>query len=227
MVPIFNLTYKVVKRCKPSRLNFKLSHILLILITLFFAGSACFGQGHIHLPEVHEEPRHQVVWENDQFRFLNVYILPGDSSLMHIHTTPIAYVAAKTSCVYIEYTGKAPKEITLPDGWTGYDFYRTDSPFIHRIAPCRGDTLHVYAIQMKNDPPESADKKDFEFGFQTRIVSKGDTNLKASKMPVVFKSGSATHTEKILAPGVYILPSELKNLEITGESEFWEILTNR
>lgn len=51
---------------------------------------------------VHEEPRHRVVLETAGFRVLDIQIPPGDTTLFHRHSTPIAYVSIGVSPVNIQ-----------------------------------------------------------------------------------------------------------------------------
>ncbi len=221
MVPIFNLTHKLEKRCKRTRLKFTLSSILLVFTGLTLSFTHTFGQDIHHLPEVHNEPRHEVIWENEDFRFLKVYILPGDSSLMHAHSSPIAYVSVRESCVYIDYNDGNSKEVTLPYGWTGYDFYNSNSPFVHSIAPCNQDTLHVYALQAKNHSAYARQEKESAFGFAPILVSSDSVVSKRFDLPIIFKSGPIKLNNRAINSGEYILPSDFDKIQIDGESEFW------
>jgi quercetin dioxygenase-like cupin family protein len=42
---------------------------------------------------VHQEPRHRLVLERDRSRVLDVLIVPGDTTLYHIHAQPIFYIS--------------------------------------------------------------------------------------------------------------------------------------
>lgn len=40
---------------------------------------------------VHQEPRHRLVWQNEDLKLLDVQIQPGDTTLNHTHASPIMY----------------------------------------------------------------------------------------------------------------------------------------
>lgn len=46
---------------------------------------------------VHEEPRHKLMFEGGGLRVLDVQIAPGDTSLYHLHATPILYTSVSVS----------------------------------------------------------------------------------------------------------------------------------
>ena len=46
---------------------------------------------------VHAEPRHRLVYDSDQLKVLDVQIQPSDTTLLHVHSTPITYVTVGTS----------------------------------------------------------------------------------------------------------------------------------
>ncbi len=46
---------------------------------------------------VHEEPRHSLMFEGGGLRVLDVQIAPGDTSLYHLHATPILYTSVSVS----------------------------------------------------------------------------------------------------------------------------------
>ena len=61
-------------------------HQFIILSFILF-GNICTAQ----LP-VRMEPRHHKVFENDYVRVLDVNIVPGDTSLFHIHEIPSVFI---------------------------------------------------------------------------------------------------------------------------------------
>jgi hypothetical protein len=54
---------------------------------------------------VYREPRHRLVWEEGSVRVLDVQIAPGDTTLFHIHDTPILYVRVAVSPVAVQVLG--------------------------------------------------------------------------------------------------------------------------
>ena len=54
---------------------------------------------------VYREPRHRLVLDSVRFRIMDVLIKPGDTTLFHIHDTPIMYVDLSRSPVAIQVLG--------------------------------------------------------------------------------------------------------------------------
>ena len=121
----------------------------VLLLTCLFSGTAQV--------QVSKEPRHHNVFENSWVRVLDVHITPGDTSLMHKHSTPSVFIIlnnAKTgSQVMVE-----PAKLQLTDGNIWFEgFY--DKPRIHRIWNVDTVELHVIDMELPNkknkaiDPP--------------------------------------------------------------------------
>ncbi|HTE30494.1 MAG TPA: hypothetical protein VK666_09000, partial [Chryseolinea sp.] len=93
--------------------------------------------------QVSKEPMHHNVFENAWVRVLDVHIAPGDTSLIHKHSTPSVFlVLSKTrtgSQVITE-----PSEIHLHDGNIWFEgFY--DQPRIHRV--WNSDTTDFHVVE--------------------------------------------------------------------------------
>src|SRR5688500_2674766 len=59
---------------------------------------------------VHQEPRHQLVFERPGTKILNVQIPPGDTTLFHTHSHPI---------LYVNMSGSQTRSQTLGGAWSG------------------------------------------------------------------------------------------------------------
>ena len=70
------------------------SSTAVALATLFFTPRAVYAQRTV---PVHQEPRHRLLHEVGSLKVLDVQILPGDTTLFHVHATPITYVTIGTS----------------------------------------------------------------------------------------------------------------------------------
>lgn len=69
------------------------------IAALLFVGSAGFGDGDLcaqRVVVVYEEPRHRVVVDDGDVKLLDVQILPGDTTLLHTHDSPILYTFINT-----------------------------------------------------------------------------------------------------------------------------------
>jgi len=91
---------------------------LLALSTL-----ACASPLHAQrVVPVHEEPRHKLMFEGGGLRVLDLQIAPGDTSLYHLHATPILYTSVSVSCTIEQLVGGdwpppgTPRPFTTPIG---------------------------------------------------------------------------------------------------------------
>jgi hypothetical protein len=121
-------------------------HIFTFLIILFILFGNC---SHAQLP-VRMEPRHHKVFENDYVRVLDVHIVPGDTTLFHIHETPSVFIIltnAKTGSEILSKGVATAAELNPANLW--FDgFY--SGPRIHRI--WNKDTIeyHVMDVELLN-----------------------------------------------------------------------------
>lgn len=78
------------RSCHPNR-----SVVRFSWLTLFFvAALTSLGGKVLHAQRVvmvYEEPRHRVVHQDGDLKLLDVQILPGDTTMMHTHDSPILY----------------------------------------------------------------------------------------------------------------------------------------
>lgn len=56
---------------------------------------------------VREEPFHQNILENKYIRLLDVWIKPGDTSLLHIHATPSLFLHFTSTLVCVQINENA------------------------------------------------------------------------------------------------------------------------
>ena len=119
-------------------------------LTLFLLAGTLFCQAQI---QVSKEPMHHNVFENDRVRILDVHIPPGDTSLIHKHSTPSVFLVltnTKTgSQVIVE-----PAKIRLTEGNIWFEgFY--DKPRIHRVWNSDTTEFHVIDMELLHDKPDS------------------------------------------------------------------------
>ena len=105
--------------------------------------------------QVSKEPMHHNVFENDRVRVLDVHIPPGDTSLMHKHSTPSVFIVltnTKTgSQVIVE-----PEKLRLTEGNIWFEsFY--DKPRIHRVWNSDTTEFHVIDMELLNKNPQPID----------------------------------------------------------------------
>ena len=96
---------------------------------------------------VKEEPRHKPVLQNKYVRLLDVWMLPGDTSLYHIHAIPSLFLPLSNTIVGSQIMGK---EWVVEKFVTGKSWYRSflNDTLIHRVANLDKTTLHVTDIEI-------------------------------------------------------------------------------
>jgi hypothetical protein len=95
---------------------------------------------------VHEEPRHKLLYAGGGLRVLDVQIAPGDTSLYHLHATPILYTNISPSRTIEQLVGgdwpppNTPPILRWVAGGTESDTIYTVRPKAHRVTNI-GDRL--------------------------------------------------------------------------------------
>ena len=120
---------------------------------LFFAVTASIlYSASVAQVQVSKEPRHHNIFENGHVRILDVHIPPGDTTQIHVHSTPSVFliltnnVKAGSQVISEE---KRMKLNTADDDNIFFDGFYTQ-PRIHRV--WNSDTLeyHVMDIELTN-----------------------------------------------------------------------------
>jgi len=105
--------------------------------------------------QVSKEPRHHNVFENSYVRILDVHIPPGDTSLMHKHSTPSVFIILTNTKTGSEAIVE-PQKLRLTDGNIWFEgFY--DKPRIHRVWNSDTTEFHVIDMELLNGNPHSID----------------------------------------------------------------------
>jgi hypothetical protein len=145
---------------------------ILLLIGMFRFFLPAFAQ----IP-VSQEPRHHDVLDNGHVRLLDVHILPGDTSLIHIHQTPSVFLIlsnVKTGSQVIQEENQS-KSLYRHDGNIWFEGFYT-VPRIHRVWNSDTSEFHVMDIELprKNfiviDSPIRTPTGIFEFLFEEKPV---------------------------------------------------------
>ena len=113
-----------------------------IIFFFILFGTICNAQ----LP-VRMEPRHHKVFENDYVRVLDVHIVPGDTSLFHIHETPSVFIVltnARTGSEIIN-NNVTSKSVLNPSMLWFDGFY--SGPRIHRV--WNEDTIEYHVMDVE------------------------------------------------------------------------------
>ncbi len=97
---------------------------------------------------VYREPRHRLVWEEGPVRVLDVQIAPGDTTLFHIHDTPILYVRVAVSPVAVQVLGAdwANDSSRFYPGAINSDTSYALKPVTHRVTNVGTTLFHLIGI---------------------------------------------------------------------------------
>jgi hypothetical protein len=114
---------------------------------------------HAQVP-VSQEPRHHDVFENSHVRLLDVHIPPGDTSQIHIHSTPSVFLVlnqVRTGSQVISEEDHSKSPVKVYENLWFEGFYL--QPRIHRVWNRDTVEFHVMDIELPNknyiviDPP--------------------------------------------------------------------------
>ena len=155
-----------------------------LLLTIFFLQTAIVTAQ----VQVRKEPRHKNVLENKYIRLLDVWMQPGDTSMLHIHSTPSLFLHFTSTAVCVQIKGKAWIKNRNTAGNASYNSFVNDT-LVHRVSNCDTVPFHVTDIELLE-------------------VYKPNNPIKPLALPVLFDN------EKAIA--YRITASSLNNTSITG-----------
>jgi len=137
------------------------------------------------------EPRHKVALENEFIRLLDVRILPGDTSLFHIHQTPSFFIPLSNTAIGSQVKGQLPQESKFNAGATWYNGFE-NGPLIHRVWDSDTIALHVIDLELlsaKNTTlPATAQLTGFKIDFENeklRVYKFGISSNQTISLPVI------------------------------------------
>ena len=106
--------------------------------------------------QVSKEPKHKKVLENKYVRLLDVRMQPGDTSMLHIHSTPSVFVHFTTTVVCSQIKGN---EWVTAKNTQGYAWFRSflNDTLVHRVSNCDTVPFHVTDVELLS--PYSPSKK--------------------------------------------------------------------
>lgn len=98
---------------------------------------------------------HRLVLERAPVRVLDVQVPPGATSLSHLHTDPIFYVAIDISEIDAQIPGeewKRTKVSAWSPGGVAYDLRHADQPLTHRIRNVGDEPFRLIAVTNGGPP---------------------------------------------------------------------------
>lgn len=132
-----------------------LSMKVIILILIAFLLTSCSGKAYkkgtsnSEFVEVYEEPRHQLVFDHNDFKILDIQIKPGDTTLFHRHKYPMFYVSlgwqeSASQLLNAKWIEGDSEE--WPSGEMDIDSSYLTNPIIHRVTNKGLKTSRVIGI---------------------------------------------------------------------------------
>ncbi len=180
----------------------------LLATPLLLHAVAASSLGAQRVVPIHEEPRHRVVYQGSAFRVLDVQIPPGDTSLYHLHATPILYTSiaaspTKEQLVGEEWPASGAAPLVQRDvGQTWSDTIYTIRPKSHRVTNTGDRLFRLIAVVTSEPIPR-------RFTTQVGVELFGTQELSSSWMRqtrVTLASGESTPWKTATRAVVVILP---------------------
>jgi hypothetical protein len=122
---------------------------------------------------VQAEPMHRVVFENDYVRMIDVQIVPGATTLFHIHSIPSVVVYLTKSTNRSEsWPDHAILNRDLTPGESRYAPY-DEKPLTHRVTNTGASLFHVFDIELLRPTPTA---KATEAAWPAHVASQWSEN---------------------------------------------------
>ena len=148
--------------------------LALILLT----GSAAHAQ---QVVPVAEEPMHRLMLDTETFQVLDPLVLPGDTTLFHLHDVPIHYVMISPSPANAQVLGQPwpeagivePLSREIGDGWWTLEYGA--HPVVHRVTNIGDRPFRLIAVtnRTKGEPGEALGTSPAPFRERSRPRARG------------------------------------------------------
>ena len=120
---------------------------------------------------VYKEPKHRLVFENDQAMILDVNLPPGYESLYHKHEIDLLYVTISGTQVWAQPLGGEKRHADVKTSDLRFSSDNHELPHIHRVGNVGASPFHIIGIGIKGDvservEPIKGDMQDMELVHQ-------------------------------------------------------------
>ncbi|MDQ6844698.1 MAG: cupin domain-containing protein [Bacteroidota bacterium] len=115
----------------------------LIFLAFCFLSSFVMAQ----VP-VSKEPRHHLVFENENARILNVLLPPGDTTQYHLHSTPSVFIMLTHTKTGSQKITNDPVTSTSKAGDIWFENLNPPNTKIHRVWNMDTATYHVVDVEL-------------------------------------------------------------------------------
>ena len=167
---------------------------------------------------MYEEPKHQLVFENDQAIILNVNLPPGYVSLYHKHQIDLLYVTITGTKVWAEPLNGQKREAVVKTGDLRFSSDNHSLPHIHRVGNIGPSPFHVIGIGIKNDMSSNAEPLEGDISGMELAVEKPH----ASVYRIILKPGGKTGLHRHNLPFTEVYMSTGKLMSNTGKTTLVE-----
>lgn len=99
------------------------------------------------------EPNHKIRFDNGKVRMYEVFLVKGNSTVMHEHKADSFSVIFTSSVITNEPLGKASATFPVPAGFVGFSSTAM-GPYSHRIATSKDKDFHVIAMELMSPKPD-------------------------------------------------------------------------
>ena len=113
-----------------------------LLVAILFSSSTLAAQ-----VQVSKEPRHKNELENKYLRLLDVKIPPGDTTLLHIHSTASVFLHFTNTMVGSQIKGQEWKKARNIAGSASYRSFLNDT-LVHRVSNLDRVPFHVTDVEL-------------------------------------------------------------------------------
>ena len=141
--------------------------------------------------EITNEAHHHLIFQNEQVRVFKVEVGPREATLMHRHRHDYMFVSLGPADVSNEVEGKAPFELKLQDGQTGF-LPGTFAHVARNLAPTAFRNVTIELMQDEKARSAPPPKWDEERGLQI---------LQGGTQEFLFAKDGARVSEIELQPG--------------------------
>ncbi|NKB36836.1 MAG: hypothetical protein GKR93_06640 [Gammaproteobacteria bacterium] len=186
---------------KLSLLKFKISGLFL-----FLWANTLFAEEWV---PVYEEPRHRLVFENDETYILNVKLEPDYVSLYHQHKADILYVTIGGTTVWAEPLGGKRRQATVDKGDLRFSSDNHPLPHIHRVGNIGQTPFHVIGVARKSAVTKGGTPIEGDTSGMEMAMEKDHASVYRIKLAPGEKSG--LHSHNLPYARVFMSDGEIKD----------------
>jgi mannose-6-phosphate isomerase-like protein (cupin superfamily) len=201
----FKLNNLVDRRIAKSALGLSLTTLVLALFSV-----ASFAEEWV---PVYEEPKHRLVFENDQAFILNVNIPPGYTSLYHQHKIDLLYVHIVGSRVWAQPLGGNRREVDVKAGDLRFSSDNHSLPQIHRVGNLGSTPFHLIGVGIKSNVSKNIEPLEGDTSGMEMTMEK--THARVYR--IVLEPGEKTGVHQHNLPFTQVHVSAAKYFSTSGK----------